>query len=614
MPEQTSTPNPPPVNTNWRQMFSLLRPHWKALSLALVAVIGETVTDLLEPFPLKIIVDQLVHSKPLPAWLTGIISHTVGHNKFAVMNFAVLAVAVIAIVGAVSSYTEKYLTTSVGQWVMHELRRTLYQHIHGLSLAEHDEKRTGDLISRVTSDIEAVQDFITSALLGMLVNALTLLGMVAVMFYIDWRFTLIALSIVPVLFLVVFFFTKRIKKASRAVRQKESELLTIVQEVFSSIRVVKAFSLEDYEQQRFEEQSLENVETALRARSVKAKLSPIVEVLAAVGTCLVLGYGARLAMAGKLSTGVLIVFLLYLGRMYKPMRELSKMADTVSKAAVSYERIQEVLNTDSRVRDLPRARRARRFKGKIEFDRVSFGYRPDQPILTHVSFQIEPGQVAAFVGPSGAGKSTIISLIPRFYDPTSGQVKIEGSDIRQYTLQSLREQMSFVLQDTVLFRAPVWQNIAYGKPEARRAEIIRAAELANAHEFIQKLPEGYDTMVGERGVSLSGGQRQRVAIARAIIRNTPILLLDEPTSGLDAASEQVVFEALGRLMEGKTCVVIAHHLATIQRADVIFVVKDFEIAERGTHSELLAAGGLYAKLYELQFSGEEENSRELVEV
>jgi subfamily B ATP-binding cassette protein MsbA len=258
------------------------------------------------------------------------------------------------------------------------------------------------------------------------------------------------------------------------------------------------------------------------------------------------------------------------------------------------------------VRDLPRARRAGAFKGKIEFDRVSFSYSPDRDILKDLSFQIEPGQVAAFVGPSGAGKSTIISLIPRFYDPTGGQVKIDGSDIRQYTLKSLREQMSFVLQDTVLFQVPVWQNIAYGKPEAQRAEIMRAAELANAHEFIEKMPEGYDTMVGERGVSLSGGQRQRIAIARAIIRNTPILLLDEPTSGLDAESEQAVFEALDRLMKDKTCIVIAHHLATIQKADVIFVVKDFQIAEQGTHPELLAAGGLYSELYGLQLGTAEQ--------
>jgi len=590
-----------PAKSSRLKIVELLRPHWMALSLALLAVIGETVTDLLEPWPLKIIVDNVLQSKKLPAWIAGVMNHLVGYNRLEIVNFAVLAVALIAVVGAISSYAETYLTTSVGQWVMHDLRRTLYQHIHHLSLAEYDEQRTGDLISRVTGDIAAVQDFITSAMLGILVDVLTIAGMIGVMFWIDWRFTLIALSIVPVLFVVVFFFTKRIKKASRAVRKKEGELLNIVQEVFSSMRVVKAFSREEYEQRRFEEQSLDNVETALQARSLKAKLAPIVEVIAAVGTCLVLGYGARLALAGELSAGDLIVFLAYLGKMYKPMRDLSKMTDTVSKAMVSYERIEEVLNTVSRVRNLPHARRAPPLKGQIEFDNVSFGYSTDRMILRDVGFRIEPGQIAAFVGSSGAGKSTIASLIPRFYVPTAGVVKLDGLDVRRYTLDSIRQQMSFVLQDSILFRAPIWQNIAYGRPEAGRAEIIRAAELANAHEFIQAMPEGYDTMVGERGVSLSGGQRQRIAIARAIIRNTPILILDEPTSGLDSASEQVVFEALNRLMEGKTCVVIAHHLATIQRADVIFVVSDCQIVERGTHDELLAKGGLYAELYGLQF-------------
>ncbi|MGH9509037.1 MAG: ABC transporter ATP-binding protein [Terriglobales bacterium] len=588
-------------------IIDLLRPHWKALTLALLAVAGVAATDLLEPWPLKIVLDHLLQSKPLPGWMGPMVGW-MGQDELAVLNFAVLAVAVIAVVGALSSYLEKYLTTSVGQWVMHDLRRTLYHHIHRLSLAEHDEKRTGDLISRVTSDIEAIQSFITTALLGMLVNVLTLVGMIGVMLYVDWRFTLIALSIAPVLFLVVYVFTRRIKKASREVRKKESELVSVVQEVFSSIRVVKAFAREDYEQRRFEEQSLENVEMALWARSIKAKLSPVVEVIVAAGTCLVLGYGARQVLAGKLSVGVLIVFLLYLGKMYKPMRELSKMTDTISKAAVSYERIQEVLETESRVRDLPRARHARRFQGKVEFDRVCFSYSPDRPILKDVSFQIEPGQLAAFVGPSGTGKTTIISLVPRFYDPTSGQVKIDGTEIRRYTLRSLREQMSFVLQETLLFRAPIWQNIAYGKPEARRAEIMRAAQLANAHEFIEQMPEGYDTMVGERGITLSGGQRQRIAIARAVIRDTPLLVLDEPTTGLDAASEEAVLEALDRLMKGRTCLVIAHHLATIQRADVIFVVQDSTVVERGTHQELLAAGGLYAELAGKQFPEREEQS------
>ncbi len=585
-------------------IIDLLRPHWKALSLALLAVVGETVTDLAEPWPLKIVLDNLLQSKRLPDWLSGVVGW-MGTDKLAVLNFAVAAVAVIAVVGALSSYLEKYLTTSVGQWVMHGLRRTLYHHIHRLSLAEHDKKRTGDLIGRVTSDIEAIQSFITTALMGILTSVLTLLGIIGVMLYLNWRFTLISLAVAPVLFLAVYFFTGRIKKASRNVRKKQSELVSLVEEVLSSIRVVKAFAREDYEERRFERQSLENVETALVARSIKMKLSPVVEIIVATGTCLMLGYGARLVLAGQLTPGDLVVFVLYLGKMYKPMRDLAKMTDTVSNAAVGFERIREVLETESEVRDLPHARRAKRFKGKVEFDKVSFGYDPDQLILKDVSFQIEPGQVAAFVGPTGGGKSTIISLIARFYDPLSGEVKIDGTNIRKYTMKSLREQISFVLQETLLFHAPIWENIAYGRPEARREEIIKAAKLANAHEFIEQMPEGYDTMVGERGVTLSGGQRQRIAIARAVIRNAPILILDEPTSGLDAASEQVVFEALGHLMEGRTSIVIAHHLATVRSANVIFVVKDNTLVERGTHDELLAAGGLYSELYEIQFRQEE---------
>jgi subfamily B ATP-binding cassette protein MsbA len=305
-------------------------------------------------------------------------------------------------------------------------------------------------------------------------------------------------------------------------------------------------------------------------------------------------------MAGQISAGVLIVFLLYLGKMYKPMRDLSKMTDTVSKAMVGYERIQEVLDIKSDVRDLRGARPAPRFKGRIEFKDVSFNYGTDKRVLEDLSFTIEAGQVAAIVGPSGTGKSTLVSLIPRFYDPASGSVAIDGTDIRQYRLKSLRDQISFVLQDTLLFRATIWENIAYGKPNASPAEIRRAADLANAREFIEEMPDGYDTMVGERGVTLSGGQRQRIAVARAIIRDTPILILDEPTAGLDAASEQAVIGALDTLMKGRTSVVIAHHLGTIRHADVIFVISDSALVEQGTHEELLAHNGVYAELHRLQ--------------
>ena len=583
------------------RLGDLLRPHRAMLVIAFIAVLGETATDLLEPWPLKIVFDYVFGTKKMPSWMSGLLGSTFGLNKVAILHFAVLAVIIIAIIGAVSAYAEKYLTTSVGQWVMHDLRRILYHHIQRLSLAYHDRKRTGDLISTVTTDIEAIQDFISQALLGIVVNVLTLAGMLAVMFYLDWRFTLIALSVTPILFVVVYTYTRRIKRASRALRKKEGEVVSVVEEVLSSIRVVKAFARERYEQERLEQQSLESVEMALAVRSLKAKLAPVVQVIVAAGTCLVLWYGVNLVLTNQMTPGSLLVFLLYLGKMYKPMRDLSKMTDTTSKAAVGYERIRDVIETEDEVRNLPNAKKAPNFKGEIEFDHVSFAYNKGYATLNDVSFKVEAGQVAALVGPTGAGKSTIASLIARFYDPQSGAVKIDGLDVRNYKIKSLRKQISFVLQETMLFRAPVWQNIAYGKPEASRDEILHAAKLANADEFIKDMPQQYDTMLGERGVTVSGGQRQRIAIARAVIRNAPILILDEPTSNLDPASEELVFDALTRLMEGKTAIVIAHRLATVQRADVILVLDHGALVERGTHASLLSAGGLYARLYQIQF-------------
>ncbi len=566
----------------------------------MLAAMGGAVANLLEPFPLKIVLDNVLRSRPPNGWLSELILSTAGAEKLAALEFAAVLVLVIAAIGAACSYAQKSLSTKVGQWVLHDLRQRLYFRIQQLSLAYHDQKRTGDLISRVTSDIDSIQSFISSELLDALINSLTLVGMVGVMFYINWRFTLIALSVAPVLFAVVFKYTRRIKQAAREVRKKEGEIVSVIQEVLSSIRVVKAFAREEYEQRRLEEESLEAVEIALRARSLKAKLAPLVEMIVATGTCLVLWFGARMVLDDSLSTGSLVVFILYLKKMYKPMQDLSKMTDAYSKAAVGFERIREILETDGEVKDLPGAWSAGRLKGDIEFNKVSFSYEPGRLVLKDVSFKVQAGQLAALVGPTGAGKTTIISLIARFYDPISGVVKIDGTDIRYLKQKSLREQISFVLQETVLFHAPIWHNIAYGKPGASRAEILRAAELANAHEFIEKLPQGYDTMVGERGVTLSGGQRQRIAIARAIIRNSPILILDEPSSGLDAASEKLVFEALDRLMKGKTCIVIAHRLSTIHSSDIIFVVKDGTIVERGKHEELLKSGGLYSELYELQ--------------
>ncbi|HEY7854932.1 MAG TPA: ABC transporter ATP-binding protein [Terriglobales bacterium] len=582
------------------QWASLLRPHARALAVGFAAVVGGAVFNLLEPWPLKIVLDDVLKSKPSAGEMDRILRHFSGPGRMAMLEAAVFAVLLIALGEAVCTYVQKYTTTSVGQHLTHTLRRNLYAHLQRLSLSFHDRKRTGDLISRVTDDIDAVQSFITGDLLTGAVNAMTLIGMVAVMFYLNWRFTLIALSVAPVLFTIVFVYTRKIKRVTRTMRKKQGEIVSVLQEVLNSIRVVKAFARENYEVRRLERESLEGVEIAMKARGMKAKLNPVVQLVVAAGTALVLWFGAVLVLNGGLTAGGLIVFLAYLSKMYKPMQQLSQMSDDYGKAVVGLERIQEVFATHADVVDLPRARVAPRLHGAIEFENVNFCYDEDRPVLRDVNLKIAAGSLAALVGPSGAGKTTIISMVARFYDPTTGVVKLDGVDVRRYKQASVRSQMAFVLQETVLFQGPLWRNIAYGRPDASRRDIERAAELANATEFIDKMPDGFDTVVGERGVTLSGGQRQRIAIARAVIRDSPVLILDEPTTGLDAESERLAFEALDRLMQGKTTIVVAHRLATVERADVIFVIEDGAVAEHGTHASLLRKEGVYARLSQTQ--------------
>jgi subfamily B ATP-binding cassette protein MsbA len=539
-------------------------------------------------------------TKTPPAWL----APWIPADSLTTLNVAVIAVVIIAVIGALSSYTEKYLSTTVAKRVGYDLRHLLYHHVQRQSLTFYETRRTGDMIVRLTSDIDAAEDFISSAVLGILLDVVTLAGMTTVMFVLDWRFSLIGLSVAPVLFVLVFRITSRIRQAARAVKAKESELASVVQESISSARVVKAFAREDFEERRLDRASQESVALSLKARSLKVRLPPLVDIVVAVGTCLVLWFGAHYVLAGTLTAGTLIVFVAYLGKMYKPMKDLSKRIDALSKAAVGFERIGEILTVEQQVRDLPGARPAPRFRGRIEFSHVRFGYAPDRPVLTDVSLTIEPGQRAALVGPTGSGKSTLIGLVPRLYDIADGAISIDGIDVRRYTLESLRRQTSFVLQDTALFRTSIADNIAYGRPGATRDDIVRAAVAANADEFIRRLPQGYDTVVGERGETLSGGQRQRIAIARAIVRDAQILLLDEPSAALDPESERLVFDGLSRLLEGRTSITIAHRLATVRRADVIFVLDRGVIVEQGTHDALLARGGLYARLYRLQFEPE----------
>jgi subfamily B ATP-binding cassette protein MsbA len=496
---------------------------------------------------------------------------------------------------------ENYYTESVGQWVAHDLRVRIYDHLQRLSLAYYDRQQTGVLLSTITDDVETVQDFASSDTLDILVDLLTILGILWLMFWLNWDFALLAVGVVPFLLLFVMRFKKAVKKATHEVRLRQADIVTVVQQGLESVRVVKAYGRQDLEEQRLAGVSEATIAAALKARRIKSLLSPVVAVVVAACTAFVLWRGAYLIVAGAMTIGALTVFLAYLTKFFKPVQDLAKMTNAIAQCGVSLDRIHGILDTDKMIVDRPGARELVSVRGEIVFDRVAFSYEPKTPILRDVSFRIEPGQLIGVVGTTGGGKSTVVSLIPRFYDVDRGRVLIDGRDVKDVTKASLRSQIGFVLQDTVLFRGTIRDNIAYGRPSATQAEIVDAAKLANAHDFIVAMPNGYDTMVGERGQTLSGGQRQRIGIARAIIRDSRILILDEPTAALDTESERLVIEGLERLMKGRTVITIAHRLSTIRDANKIIVLKDGVVAEQGTHEELLALDGVYAELHRVQY-------------
>ncbi len=583
-----------------RLIARLLRPYRGWVAIILFATLIETAMSLASPWPLKIILDNVLGGHHAPHWLRHVAKWMPEHSVMRIAALAALASVIIAAISAIASYVDNYYTESVGQWVANDLRLYVYDHLEHLSLAYYDTHQTSALLSTLIDDIDTIQGFASSATLSILVDWLAIVGMLGLMFWLRWDFALIAVAVAPILVLLVARFRKATKRATREVRRRQSEVVGVVEQGLESIRVVNAFGRQDLEEKHLADANREAIRAALKARRVKSLLSPFVAVIVALCIGFVLWRGASLVLASAMTVGSLTVFLAYLKDFFKPVRDLAKMSSTVAQAAVGMERVCGILDIDMSIPERPNARHPGKLGGAIEFDHVAFAYHSAVPVLKDVSFSIAAGQFVGIVGSTGGGKSTVVSLIPRFYDPTSGTISIDGVDVRDYKLQGVRDQIGFVLQDTILFRGTVRENIAYGRSGATEDQIVEAAKLANAHDFIMRMPKGYDAQVGDRGTTLSGGERQRIGIARALIRNAPILILDEPTAALDVESEKVVLDALERLMKGRTVITIAHRLSTIRDADKIIVLRGGVVAEQGTHDELVALGGEYAELHRIQ--------------
>jgi ATP-binding cassette, subfamily B, bacterial len=594
----------PPMEMPFRQwsapLLPLLRPFRAKLFWAFVAMFLDAFLTALRPWPLKVVIDLVLSHRRARA---PFISHWLNNNTIEPMRIVYGACAVtllMAISTGVLTYFYTRTLGNIGQRFVFSLRCNLFAHMQRLSLKFHDRQRTGDLVARLTSDINAIQQAIANGTVIFGSNGLLIVGMISLMLWLNWKFTLAALSVAPLLFWVVFKYTTRINQASREARSSDGRLASVAQETLASIRIVQGLAQEQQQDERFFAQGSSGLEASLEEVRYRARVAPLVDLLAAAGLAIVMWYGARRVMAGELTAGDVVVFFAYVTNLYSPMRALSRFSFGFNKARVGAERIARVFEVRSDVADRPGARAAETFKGEIEFKNVTFEYETGQPVLSEINLHIRAGEKIAIVGATGAGKSTLVSFVPRFFDPTSGSVCIDGEDIRNYQLQSLRDQVGLVLQDSLLFKGTVRENIAFGRPDASDEEIAAAAAAANADEFIRQKPLGYETSVSERATTLSGGQKQRVAIARAILRNAPILILDEPTSGLDAAAEQTVIDSLEAAARGRTTLIIAHRLTTVRFADRILVLDSGRIIEEGTHNELLALNGKYAHFCSLQ--------------
>jgi len=572
----------------------LSRPYRKWVAIILIAMMVETVMSVATPWPLKIIIDNVVGHGNLPRWLVWTHSLFPARNKIALAALVAIGFVLINVIGSLASYLNNYFNENVAQHVANDIRRRIYHHLQRLSLSYYDTHQTGKLLSTITTDVSTIQDFASSTLLTILVDAMTICGMLALMFYLDTGFTMVALAVTPFLLLFVARFKKAMKKATREVRNDQSNMLVVLKHGLESMREVNAFGRHDFEENKLKEISQETMTAALKARRIKSALSPVVTIIVSIWR------GADLIFTKAMTVGALTVFIWYMNKFFSPVQDLAKMTSSIAQATIALERIQAILDTETVLLPNPNGRIPGRLTGDIAFDHVYFSYLPDAPVLSDIQIRIASGQRIGICGPTGCGKSTVISLIARFYDPTKGRVMIDGTDIMEFQLDALREQIAFVLQDTALFYGSIRENIAYGRPDATEDEIIEAAKLSNAHEFISRMPHGYDTLVGERGATLSGGQRQRIGIARAVVRDSPILILDEPTASLDSESEKIVMEALENLMMGRTVITIAHRLSTIRDADKIFVLHNGLVMEEGTHDELIRKGAIYADLYKVQ--------------
>ncbi|GAB4426385.1 MAG: ABC transporter ATP-binding protein [Anaerolineae bacterium] len=521
-------------------------------------------------------------------------------NPTALLTLAVIAVVVIAALRAGAAYANKVSLALAGNRLLTEVRRDVYHHLQALPLSYHTKAKSGDLITRLISDIGRLQEVAVTAVLPLLVNLLTLVGMVMLMLWLNWRLALVALAAFPLFLLTTLRLTTRIRQAAGEQRQREGAMAATATEAIGAIKVVQALAIEEKLENAFSRQNRKSLKEGVKGTRLSARLERSVDIIIALGTALVIWYGARLALRGLLTPGDLLVFMAYMKSAFKPMQDMAKYTGRMAKAAASGERVLDVLATTPAVRDAPQAVTAPAFRGEVRFENVSFAYDDGRPVLKNLNLTVQPGQRIALVGPSGAGKSTLVSLLLRLYDPTGGRVLVDGRDIRDYQLASLRRQVGVVLQDNVLFGVTARENIAYGRLDATNAEIEAAARLANAHDFIAAMPQGYQTVLGERGATLSGGQRQRIAIARAAVRHAPIIILDEPTTGLDRKNEQEVIEALERLTQGRTTFTIAHNLHAIEQADQILYVDDGQVVEQGSHAELMRLDGYYATMYSLQ--------------